>query len=170
MKKTTTKILVAILVIGIIIVLIAPVTSFDNQTVITPNPNNPPRNDIADPNLNATTTTNPADHSDLIVVTSPTQNSTVSSPLTVTGRARGSWYFEASFPIELVNESTGLVIARGIAQAEGEWMTTNFVPFKATLTFPRPATTTKAQLILRNDNPSGDPERDKSVIIPVTVR
>ena len=58
----------------------------------------------------------------------------IKSPLTVKGAARGNWFFEASFPVRLLDE-TGKEIAVGIAQAEKEWMTEDFVPFSATLTF-----------------------------------
>lgn len=105
------------------------------------------------------------DYSDLITVTAPTVNAQVGSPLTVTGQARGQWYFEASFPVTLV-DANGTTLAQVPAQAQGEWMTENFVPFKATLTFAPPATQT-GTLILHNDNPSGLPENDKEIRIPV---
>jgi hypothetical protein len=41
------------------------------------------------------------------------------------------------------------------------------VIFKATLTYPAQPKGSKGTLILRNDNPSGDPARDKKVEIPV---
>jgi hypothetical protein len=166
MQNKRARVILWIVVIIIVITLILPVTMYD-RTPPAPTPEQAPRNDIADPNL---ATTTEEDISNMIVVTSPTKGQTVTSPMTVKGRAMGSWYFEASFPIELVNAETGLIIARGYGQAEGEWMTTNFVPFTGTLTFPNPATTTRANLILRKDNPSGDPERDASITIPVTIR
>ncbi len=88
----------------------------------------------------------------------------ISSPLTVTGRARGV-YFEASFPIELV-DGNGKSLAQVPAQAQSDWMTTEFVPFIATLTFTKPTTAT-GTLILRNDNPSGLPENSIEYRIPV---
>lgn len=88
----------------------------------------------------------------------------ITSPLTITGEAKG-WYFEASFPIQIVDGS-GKVIAQGPAQAQGDWMTSNFVPFKATLSFAKPSTAT-GTLILRNDNPSGLPENQRELRIPV---
>ena len=103
----------------------------------------------------------------LITVDNPSNGERISSPLVVTGEARGPWYFEASFPIELRN-SAGVIIYQGGAQAQGEWMTENFVPFRATLTFPAQPAGSKGTLILRKDNPSGLPERDQSVSIPVT--
>lgn len=105
------------------------------------------------------------DLSDVIQVTSPVVNATVASPMTITGKARGSWYFEASFPVQLI-DANGQILAQAPAQAQGEWMTTDFVPFKLTLPFKKPYTVT-GTLILHNDNPSGDPVRDKEVRIPV---
>ena len=49
--------------------------------------------------------------------------SEISSPLRITGEARGPWYFEASFPVVLT-DGDGLIIAEGHGQAQGEWMTT----------------------------------------------
>jgi hypothetical protein len=107
-------------------------------------------------------------YSDLIQVDVPKTDEVVSSPLTVTGKARGSWYFEASFPVKLL-DANGVVLAQAPAQAQGEWMTTEFVPFSVTLTFTRPTTPTGV-LVLHNDNPSGLPENDKEVRIPVQFK
>lgn len=106
------------------------------------------------------------DNSDLIVVESPEANATVASPLTVSGKARGSWYFEAVFPVELV-DSNGNLIAQVNASATEDWMTEEFVPFTATLDFQVPEGVTEGKLIFRNDNPSGLPENDKEISIPV---
>jgi hypothetical protein len=62
---------------------------------------------------------------------SPLPMSSNTSPITISGTARGNWFFEGSFPISIVNWD-GLIIGEGIAQAQGEWMTENFVPFTAT--------------------------------------
>lgn len=53
-----------------------------------------------------------------VVVTSPVVGATVTSPLTVTGEARGTWYFEGSFPVRVLDDQ-GTQIGMGIAQAEG---------------------------------------------------
>lgn len=89
---------------------------------------------------------------------------TVTSPLTVTGEASG-WYFEASFPVRLL-DGHGNEIAVAPAQAQSDWMTENYVPFSVTLTFTTPSTTT-GTLVLERDNPSGLPENDESIQIPV---
>lgn len=105
---------------------------------------------------------------DLIVLTVPFSNTIVSSPLTLLGKARGMWYFEASFPVELY-DANGNLIATSIATAEGEWMTEEFVPFTSTVTFDNPVTDTGV-LVLKKDNPSGDPERDDSLTLKVRFR
>jgi len=102
---------------------------------------------------------------EFIKLTSPEINSEVKSPLEIKGEARGNWYFEASFPIKLL-DANGQELATAIATAEGDWMTTDFVPFKATLNFSTPQTST-GTLVLIKDNPSGLPENDDSVQVPV---
>lgn len=103
-----------------------------------------------------------------IRVSAPSAGQVMTSPFVVTGEARGNWYFEASFPVTLL-DANGKVVVAHYAQAQGEWMTTEFVPFTSTLTFAAPATAT-GTLVLSKDNPSGLPEHDASVRIPVRFR
>lgn len=100
-----------------------------------------------------------------IQVSSPHADAVIQSPLTVSGQARGTWYFEASFPVRLL-DGNGNEIAVVPAQAQSDWMTEDFVPFLATLTFTAPATPT-GTLVLEKDNPSGLPENAAEVRIPV---
>lgn len=88
-----------------------------------------------------------------IRVASPKANEIVRSPLRVAGEARGTWYFEASFPVSLF-DANGKRLVAAPAQAKGEWMTTDFVPFEAELRFSEPSTST-GFLLLREDDPSG---------------
>ena len=105
-----------------------------------------------------------------LTVTYPLQNAVISSPLTITGEAPGTWYFEASFPVVLVDWD-GLILAQGIATAQSDWMTEDMVSFEATIEFTPPATTEDfmktGALILQRDNPSGLPENDDSLQIPI---
>ena len=111
-------------------------------------------------------TTNIDPHADLIVVDSPKTASIVSSPLVVSGKARGTWYFEASFPVELL-DAQGTAIAQTPAKAQGDWMTTEFVPFTVTLSFAKQPVGSHGTLILKKDNPSGDPAHEDSLSIPI---
>lgn len=103
---------------------------------------------------------------DLVKVTEPRPGEKAASPLNIQGEARGYWFFEASFPVKLFDEQ-GTQLAHGLAQAQGEWMTEDFVPFEATLNFAVPAGAKKGNLILEKDNPSGLPENADSFRVPV---
>ncbi|UPA22037.1 Gmad2 immunoglobulin-like domain-containing protein [Candidatus Peribacteria bacterium] len=109
--------------------------------------------------------TSVSDSQVMIQISAPHANATVTSPLTVTGQARGNWYFEASFPVRLL-DGNGNEIAITPAQAQSDWMTEDFVPFVATLNFTTPATPT-GTLVLEKDNPSGLSENAAEVRIPV---
>jgi hypothetical protein len=65
----------------------------------------------------------------------------------------------------------GRIIAEGFIQTEGEWMTEEFVPFSGTLEFNPPSDTgphsARGSLIIRRANPSGQPDNDMAVEIPV---
>lgn len=104
---------------------------------------------------------------DLLRVELPFPGAVTGKEFAVIGEARGNWFFEASFPIEVLDKD-GKVLAVAVAQAESEWMTTDFVPFKANIKVPEsyigPAT-----LVLRKDNPSGLPEHDASLSFPFTI-
>lgn len=55
------------------------------------------------------------------------------------------------------------------AATSEDWMTEDFVPFSATLTFEEPTTET-GKLILEKDNPSDLPENSDSLEIPLKFR
>jgi glucose/arabinose dehydrogenase len=91
--------------------------------------------------------------------------STITAATTeLTGYALGTWYFEADFPIEVL-DSNNVVVDTLIATALSDWMTTSSVPFSV----PFQASLYSGQtisFILKKDNPSGLPEFDASVTIP----
>ncbi len=103
--------------------------------------------------------------SDLIVVNSPKPLDLVSSPLSISGEARGYWYFEASFTVRMV-DSNGNVLGEHYATAQEEWMTEDFVSFEAELAFDNPQTETGI-LILEKANASGLEEHADELRIPV---
>lgn len=114
-----------------------------------------------------------------IHVNTPKPNDVISSPLQITGEARGTWFFEGQFPVELriPSKPPQSVVARGIAHAQGEWTTENFVPFTATLTFDNPTGFDEVLnpehsliLELKKDNPSGLPQNDASFDISVILK
>lgn len=123
------------------------------------------------PAVNTTTTTpstatSAVPYYDEIVIVTPTPHSLIASTTVIKGKARGSWYFEGSFPIQLV-DMKGMVLAKVVAKATADWMSTDFVPFSSTLTFANPKHLTAGILRFKNDNPSGLPANDKMIEIPV---
>lgn len=115
--------------------------------------------------LIASRMTNKSDTSDTIVLEKPKSGALVRSPLLVNGRARGYWYFEASFPVRIFDDN-GIELGVAVAQAGGGWMTEDFVPFAAILEFKKPSTE-MGVLVLQKDNPSGLPEHDAELRIPI---
>jgi peptidylprolyl isomerase len=112
---------------------------------------------------------NELEKADLITIDNPRPNQEIESPLAVRGEARGYWFFEASFPV-ILTDWDGMIIAQGIAQAQDDWMTEDFVPFEATLEFEVPDYNNKGTLILKKDNPSGLPENDDALEIPIIFK
>ena len=103
---------------------------------------------------------------DRIRVTTPKPGQRISSPLTLKGESAG-WYFEGSFPIELTDDK-GNVIAQKYVTAQGDWMTSDFVPFLGTLEFTVPKGVTHGYLVFKKDNPSGEARFDDEFSLPVT--
>lgn len=148
--RTGAKILTIVILLALGIGVYFLVKSPPSPNVPTPTPNG---------NNNGTT-----EHP-LIRVSEPMPNSLVSSPVRIRGEARGNWYFEASFPVKIL-DANGRQLGIAPAQAQGEWMTTEFVPFDLTLTFSAPTTST-GTIVLEKDNPSGLPEHADEIRIPV---
>jgi hypothetical protein len=109
---------------------------------------------------------NELEKTDLIRINNPRPNQIVTSPLTIEGEARGYWFFEGDFPIVLADWD-GLIIAEGYATAQDEWMTEDFVEFKAELEFETPKLYDRGTLVLQKDNPSGLPENDDALEVPI---
>ena len=169
-----TTVALTIIALGAVLMLVLVPAPHPLQVADTTGTSTTPAGTASTSAPSGTSTTTP-DLSDLIVVTSPKSGATIgsgtgTSTLTITGKARGSFYFEASFPVYLTDWD-GKIIAQGHAQAQGDWMTSDFVPFSATLTFATPTagdpSANRGTIVLHNDNPSGDPARDKALEIPV---
>jgi len=107
----------------------------------------------------------PSPKGEIIKIKTPRNFTEVKSPLIIVGEARGIWAFEASFPAVL-RDANGKILAEVPATLQGEWMTTEYVPFLATLTFAKP-TTKQGTLTLQKDNPSDQRELDDAIEIPV---
>lgn len=105
---------------------------------------------------------------DLIRIDTPRPNQIISSPVIIQGQARGFWFFEADFPVKLL-DGNGEVIAQAVARTQKDWMTEDFVLFQAEIEFDNPETDT-GTLILEKDNPSGLPENADQLRVPVKFK
>jgi len=108
---------------------------------------------------------NELEKADLIRVSSPRPGQALQNPFVIEGEARGFWFFEGDFPFKLLDENNNIV-AQGVIQAKSDWMTEDFVPFEAEVSFNSPKSE-RGVLILEKDNPSGLPENADSLIIPI---
>ena len=97
-------------------------------------------------------------YKDLIKIDSPIKNQKINSPVVIKGEARGQWYFEASFPVQVLDED-GTILGSAPVQAQSDWMTTNFVPFSGEINFSKPKGKT-GTIVFKKDNPSGLPAND----------
>lgn len=108
---------------------------------------------------------------DLIEVSKPQLAQSVSSPIEISGRARGTWFFEGDFSIVLTDWD-GRIIGEAIAQSEDDWMTEDFVNFNANLEYEidEEIYSPKATIIFQKDNPSGLPEHDNALEYPIYLQ
>ena len=100
-----------------------------------------------------------------IIILSPDISQSLKSPQKIVGLIDKTWVFEGSFPLELFDNQYRSLF-KGNAAAPN-WLDddSKYTNFSATLNF-----ITKKQtgfLMIKNDNPSGIPQNDKSLTIPV---
>lgn len=103
-----------------------------------------------------------------ISVSKPYPDEEISSPLSIEGNAKGTWFFEAVAFVKVVDEK-GTELGSGNIQAVGDWMTENFVPFKGQISFEKPSVT-KGFLIFEKSNPSGLKENAEEFKLPVNFK
>lgn len=100
-----------------------------------------------------------------IRVYTPLAKAKLTSPVGIVGEVPGNWSFEAQFPVEL-RDAAGKTVIQSPATLQGDWMTTNLVPFTATLKFSGQPSGS-GSIILHKDNPSGLAANDDTLTIPV---
>ena len=97
-------------------------------------------------------------------------NQEISSPLKITGVVNGNGWsgFEGQVGnVKLVVDGT--VLAQVPLTAKGEWMTSAPINFETNLEFQVIGDKT-GTLIFHNENPSGDPSKDKTFSLPVKIK
>lgn len=86
----------------------------------------------------------------------------------VSGEASGTWFFEAEFWLELLDENNNL-LSEWFVTAEWEWMTVEYVPFKGKIAYLEPETE-YGYLVLKRSNPSWLEEHDLKKSVKVKIK
>jgi len=103
-----------------------------------------------------------------VLITEPQIAQIVTSPLTIKGKVRGTWFFEANIPILLKDENGEVLAQMGYMTSEN-WQTSDYINVETTLKFPAPSTD-YGVLEIHNDNPSGMPENEKVYKVPIRFK
>lgn len=102
---------------------------------------------------------------DMIRVASPMPDAVLADEIRVSGQAK-AWYFEGSFPITVVDDND-VTLYQGSVNANGDWMTTDYVPFEGSFSLTTAPTAPRGKIIFNKSNPSGLPEFDARFELPV---
>lgn len=108
------------------------------------------------------------DVSAMIQVYNPFVGAVIMPGVHIIGKAKGNWFFEASAPVSIVNEKNEVLITFPMT-AQGEWMTTNLVPFSAVIPPFDTKGAVSGAIVFRNDNPAG-PEEGRNYMFSLPVR
>jgi len=155
-KIVTILIVVAVILLGVILFLagnkktvIAPIETIDK--LITPIEN---KDQILG-------------NKDDLISFSIEPNTKVHGILSYRGTIKGGYFFEANILIRVLDIDKNVLVASN-AVAKGDWMTSGPVDFEGNIDFtglPKGP----AYFEIHNDNASGLPEYDKSILIPIIV-
>jgi len=94
-------------------------------------------------------------------------NSKVNGILSYQGTIKGGYFFEGNILVNILDSNKSLLRA-GHAQAMTEWMTVEPVEFEGNIDFTG-LPVGPAYIEIHNDNASGLPENDKSILIPIKI-
>lgn len=105
-------------------------------------------------------------HPDLLTF-SIVPNAKVHGILSYRGSIKGGYFFEGNIRIIILDaDKNVLKESNGIAKSE--WMTEGPVDFEGNIDFTG-MSSTSGYFRIANDNPSGDPENDKFIDIPIVI-
>lgn len=156
------KLNTALLLVLIILMIIALRVMFQNKEVYLPSLNQNQEETTLDEN-NFQIFGNKDD----LVFLSILPNQKVAGGLELTGSVKGGYFFEGNIVINVLSKDKNLLKA-GNGTATGEWMTADPVSFKANVDFTN-LPKGPAYLEIHNDNASGLPENDKSILVPIII-
>ncbi len=97
-----------------------------------------------------------------VVVFSPQPHEEVTFPLTVTGEARGNWFFEAELNLKLLDNDGNELVEWFATSQEEDWMTMNLIDFEGVIE-EVPEGSTGGTLVIEENNPASPEERGRDV-------
>jgi hypothetical protein len=95
-------------------------------------------------------------------------NDYVNMETEITGTVKGGYFFEGNILVNILDANKKL-LRSGHATAMGEWMTAEPVKFQGDIDFIG-LSKGPAYIEIHNDNASGLPVNDKSILIPVIIK
>lgn len=101
-----------------------------------------------------------------IYITTPELPLTLTNPTIVIGKVDRNWVFEGSFPVDLFDDQNQILFQGTASVPNWTEGTGELVDFTLNLNFTTSASS--GYLIFRKDNPSGLPENDQSLTLPVS--
>jgi len=107
------------------------------------------------------------DAKDVIIIDSPKPYQKIQNPIYIKGKAKGSFFFEGSFPVRIEDENGNIVITDHIETNEN-WMTENFVFFEKHLDISN-VNIKRGFIIFEKANPSGLPENKLEIKVPIYI-
>ncbi len=168
MNKIIIWLLVACLaIVGIFfVVTYKPISETTNVVTSTPTPSTTTYPTTSSTTSNSSST--PEAKTGLIIENLKA-NDVVASPLQITGYTNGNGWggFEGQVGSARLYDNQNHLLDTKPLTAVTNWMTST-VYFETNLEFN--ITATSGKILFRNENPSGDPIRDKQVIVPVKFK
>jgi len=107
-------------------------------------------------------------NADSLVSFSISPGQEVSGEIVATGTISGGYFFEANVLVNILDKDKNLLRA-GNGTAKTDWMTSGPVGFDTVLDFSG-LKKGQAYIEIHNDNASGLPENDKSILIPIVIK
>lgn len=172
--QSHTRLLIVVCIIGLIVAIVGcykTTSDISNNQPIVETPEMPTEITPATTTtiVSTSSVSNPIDTATQVEITSPLPNSEVKSPITVTGKAKGGWFFEANAGLAVL-DANKQPITIGNVTATSDWMTADYVSFTGKITYPAAYKGQNGYIQFSNDNPSGLPENSKTFLVPVLFR
>ena len=103
-----------------------------------------------------------------IYISTPEPGDTVDCNLTIEGRVPSDWFFEGSFPLQIIDEQGNILLTDKITTEE-DWMTNKYIDFSKAINCNENCKE-NINLKLLKDNPSGLEKYDDFVVIDLKLK